>query len=174
MISILVLLPWEAATRHMTMRSRQQIYAAAMGLLGLLQRQVAERRSETRLTPQLLERLGRAAMLCPGFTPLMKDNVAALLAGGGANNDDGDGARDACARFNQPHLAHLWSHQYGMAVRPGAPLDVLEVSFSLSFFPLPPPSATGLLPPPRFPAPGSFVLVYFSSSSTTYRTTLPA
>lgn len=121
MISILVLMPW-TATELITIKTRSQIYETVVELLKILQRAIADKKSENRLTPQLFNRLAKSAMLCPGFTPLMKDNVAVL-----ANISE----EEACLGYNQPRFANMWLHQYGLVVRPGAPLDVLEVSSAL-------------------------------------------
>lgn len=122
-------MPW-SSTEHITIKTRSQIYAAVIELLKLLRRAITDGKFNARLTPQLRNRLARAAMLCPGFTPLMKDNIVALA---------GISEQEACQAYNQPRGAHLWLHQYGIGVKLGVPLDVLEVSFFLLLiFPLSP------------------------------------
>ncbi|KAK7754587.1 hypothetical protein SLS62_003370 [Diatrype stigma] len=121
MISILVLMPW-TATELITIKTRSQIYQTVVDLLKLLQRAIADKKSENRLTPQLFNRLAKSAMLCPGFTPLMKDNIAVL-----ANISE----EETCRGYNQPRFANMWLHQYGLVVRPGAPLDVIEYYIAL-------------------------------------------
>ncbi|RYP18451.1 hypothetical protein DL767_009838 [Monosporascus sp. MG133] len=121
MISILMLMPWKA-TQHITIKQRNQMYETVMELIKLLKRQIWDGRHEHRLTRQLLDRLVKAAMLCPGFTVLMKDNIAELVG-----MDEARARRD----FNQPRFANMWRHQYATCPKPGVPLDVLEYYIAL-------------------------------------------
>ncbi|RYP58337.1 hypothetical protein DL769_008996 [Monosporascus sp. CRB-8-3] len=121
MISILMLMPWKA-TQYITIKQRNQMYETVMELIKLLKKQIWDGRYEHRLTRQLLDRLVKAAMLCPGFTVLMKDNVAELVG-----MDEARARRD----FNQPRFANLWRHQYAISPKPGVPLDVLEYYIAL-------------------------------------------
>ncbi|RYP49431.1 hypothetical protein DL768_004876 [Monosporascus sp. mg162] len=121
MISILMLMPWKA-TQYITIKQRHRMYETVVELIKLLKKQIWDGRHEHRLTRQLLDRLVKAAMLCPGFTVLMKDNFAELVGM--------DEAR-ACRDFNQPRFANLWRHQYATCPKPGVPLDVLEYYIAL-------------------------------------------
>ncbi|RYP02982.1 hypothetical protein DL764_005468 [Monosporascus ibericus] len=121
MISILMLMPWKA-TQYITIKQRNRMYETVMELIKLLKKQVWDGRHADRLTRQLLDRLVKAAMLCPGFTVLMKDNIAELVG-----MDEARARRD----FNQPRFANLWRHQYATSPKPGVPLDVLEYYIAL-------------------------------------------
>ncbi|KAK0725735.1 hypothetical protein B0H67DRAFT_480130 [Lasiosphaeris hirsuta] len=118
MISTLKKLPWFAA-EYITIRQRAVIYNAAMGLIGLLRRSLEDPRREREdgnLTTQLLKRLCTAAMLCPGFSVMQKDNIAYAAGWGDAK----------LSQFNQPRFADLWTHQHILVAKPGVPIDVLE------------------------------------------------
>ncbi|RYP56724.1 hypothetical protein DL771_011663 [Monosporascus sp. 5C6A] len=121
MISILTLMPWKA-TRYITIKQRYRMYETVMELIKLLQKHIWEGRHQHRLTRQLLDRLVKAAMLCPGLTVLMKDNVAELVG-----MDEARAIHD----FNQPRFANMWRHQYATSPKPGVPLDVLEYYIAL-------------------------------------------
>lgn len=116
MISTIKKLPWFMA-ELVTIKQRYAMYKSTLELIRMLQLAVNYKRDET-LTVQLLRRLVTAAMLCPGFTVTMKDDIAYV-----ANLDEFD-QRD----FNQPRFADSWCHAYTLAPKPGIPLDVLEVS----------------------------------------------
>ena len=90
-----------------------------MDLIRLLHRAICKNDDPLNLNNQLLHRLTKTAMQCPGFTPLMKDDIAFLT-----------NAHDEELKFyGQPELAHAWRHQYAISVKQGFPLDVVEVSF---------------------------------------------
>jgi hypothetical protein len=100
------------------MRQRYSVYKATVQLIKLLQGAIRDRRNDQVLTPQLLRRLYTAAMLCPGFTVTMKDDIAYLI---GLDEMSEMG-------FNQPRFGDCWRHAYALAPKPGLPIDVLEVS----------------------------------------------
>ena len=118
MISILVLMPWHE-TNHITIRTRHLIYETVVQLLGLLNRTLSEQHQEMRLNTQLRDRLVNCSLLCPGFTVFMKQSVAFM-----AGKNEGE----LCGKYNLPRYGQHWRHQYGLTVKPGAPLDVIEVS----------------------------------------------
>jgi hypothetical protein len=76
---------------------------------------------------QLFRRLTTTAMSCPGFTPLMKDDLAWMV-----NMSDAEQRS-----YGQPPSAHGWRHQYALAPKAGVSFDVIEVRL-LSPFPYPP------------------------------------
>jgi hypothetical protein len=117
MISTIKKLPWYIADR-ITLRQRHSIYDATMKLIGLLKQALARenRTHETVINPQLMKRLVTAAMLCPGFSVVQKDNIAAL-----AEMD-----QETARAFNQPRFAEQWVHLHGICPKPGIPIDVLE------------------------------------------------
>ena len=117
MISTIKKLPWYVADR-ITLRQRHAIYEATMKLIALLKQALArEHRShETVINSQLMKRLVTAGMLCPGFSVVQKDNIAAL-----AEMD-----QERARMFNQPRFAEQWVHMHGICPKPGTPIDVLE------------------------------------------------
>lgn len=120
MISTIRKFPWYMEN-HITLGQRYTIYETCTRLITLLMNAIRDRKHEERLTQQLLKRLTNAAMLCPGFTVLQKDNIATMV-----KMEDMDQRQ-----FNQPRFANLWLHQYVLGPKPGVPLDVLEVSSKL-------------------------------------------
>ncbi|KAI8957092.1 hypothetical protein F5Y11DRAFT_361138 [Daldinia sp. FL1419] len=127
MISTIKKMPWYL-TERITIKERHYIYDVAFKmveyLIELLERGTLRRGQKpdyNRLTKQLLNRLVKAIMLCPGFTVSQKDNVAYLV-----NLPE----RDLCD-YNQPPFADGWRHLYALGVKPGAPLDVVEFYIAL-------------------------------------------
>ncbi|KAK3905536.1 hypothetical protein C8A05DRAFT_12655 [Staphylotrichum tortipilum] len=122
MISTIKKLPWYMAD-HITLRQRYAVYDTTINLVRLLKQtlQRDNRFHETTLNPQLLKRLVTAAMLCPGFTVLQKDNIAVV------SEMDQEQAR----MFNQPRFPEEWVHLHGICPKPGMPIDVLEWYISL-------------------------------------------
>lgn len=79
---------------------------------------IRDGRDEVNLNRQLLRRLVTAAMTCPGFSTLQKDNIAYLM-----------GMDELEERaYGQPRFASSWRHVYALGPKPGIPLDVIEVS----------------------------------------------
>ena len=95
------------------------MFKAVCELIRLLKRSIATRQDPISLSDQLLGRLVSVAMSCPGFTPLMKDDISFF-----ARLEEQDDRK-----YNQPRFANSWRHQWAIAPKPGMPLDVLEVSF---------------------------------------------
>ncbi|KAK4200153.1 hypothetical protein QBC40DRAFT_174581 [Triangularia verruculosa] len=127
MISTLKKLPWYRSD-VITLKQRQVIYDATCRLLELLaetllkeDRPVNNRRQENVLNEQLYKRLVNAAMICPGFSVLQKDNIAFIA--------DLDGSR--VTQFNMPPFADCWGHLYNLCPRPRVPVDLLEWYISL-------------------------------------------
>ncbi|KAI1495808.1 hypothetical protein F5X99DRAFT_402332 [Biscogniauxia marginata] len=116
MISTLKKIPWYMA-EYITISQRYVVYDACYKMIGTLQNTISRFPNHERMTVQLFNRLVRAAMLCPGFTVLQKDNIALLAK----LPDDG-------RQFNQPRFADLWRHLYTLGPKPDIPLDVLEVT----------------------------------------------
>ncbi|POR35064.1 Uncharacterized protein TPAR_04750 [Tolypocladium paradoxum] len=112
LISTLKKFPWYATDR-ISISQRHAMYIATERLLQVLSEKVNRGCDHINLTAQLQTRLTNAALACPGFTPLMKDNLAWLL-----------NIPEAEQRFyGQPRYAYSWRHQYSLAPKPGAPLD---------------------------------------------------
>ncbi|CAP60824.1 uncharacterized protein PODANS_1_20950 [Podospora anserina S mat+] len=122
MISTLKKLPWYAS-HLITLEQRQIIYDATFRLIEFLGELLqkgdgtpGKHRQQTVLNEQLYKRLVHAAMLCPGFSVLQKDNIAYLANMSGP----------AIAEFNMPPFSECWAHLYNLCPRPGVPVDVLE------------------------------------------------
>ncbi|KAI0848179.1 hypothetical protein F5Y00DRAFT_262815 [Daldinia vernicosa] len=127
MISTLKKMPWYL-TERITIKERHYIYDTTFKMVHYLKELLEKgtlRRGQkpdfNRLTKQLLNRLVKAAMLCPGFTVSQKDNIAYTV-----NLSELD-LRD----YNQPRFAEGWCHQYALGVKPGVPLDVVEYYIAL-------------------------------------------
>ncbi|KAM4061229.1 RNA recognition, RNP-1 [Hirsutella rhossiliensis] len=115
LISTLKKFPWYA-TDCVTISQRHAVYIGTERLLSVLSDKVSRGVDPVNLGAQLQTRMVNAALACPGFTPLMKDNISWLL-----NISEADQRF-----FGQPLHAHLWRHQYSLAPKPGIPLDVIE------------------------------------------------
>lgn len=134
LISILKKLPWQM-TAYITIRQRYRIYKAVVDMISVLQDAVfnSERRSmmpehmrtSELLNEKLLKRVIRAAMDCPGFTPLMKDNIAFV-----SGLDE-----HQMVAYRVPANANRWRHIYTLMPNPAVPSDVIDVR--LLFHPLP-------------------------------------
>lgn len=111
--------PWYM-TDCVTISQRQAIFSATCELLRLLRRSIDRSENTLNLTPQLFERVVTAAMGCPGFTPLMKDDIAYIAKLTETRRRE----------MGQPRLAHAWRHLYALSPKPGVPLDVIEVSIT--------------------------------------------
>ncbi|KAI0447193.1 hypothetical protein F4803DRAFT_558879 [Xylaria telfairii] len=120
MISTLRKIPWYKA-EHITIRQRHSVYDATLKMIVTLSTKVNrsdfKNNTETeRLTPQLLDRLVTAAMLCPGFSVVQKHNIATVA-----------GLPESKSReCNQPRFPDSWRHQWTLVPTPGMPIDVLE------------------------------------------------
>lgn len=117
MISIIKKFPW-FHTECVTIKEREAIFNAAIALIRHLIRATLLRESPTHLTPLLLRRLVQASMLCPGFTPCMKDGIAWVTNMQGIDHE----------YYQMPRFANSWRHQLAVGPKPGFPLDVVEVS----------------------------------------------
>lgn len=113
-------------THYITIRQRYRIYKAVVDMIHIIQTNIfnTERRPHMPehlrtdvLNEKLLKRVLRAAMCCPGFTPLMKDNIAFI------SNINEVQAMDC----GQPAYANTWRHIYGLVPNPALPSDVIQV-----------------------------------------------
>ncbi|GJN72181.1 hypothetical protein PLICBS_006253 [Purpureocillium lilacinum] len=120
LISTLKKFPW-FVTDRITLSQRYAMYVATERLLQVLADKVNRNCDPINLTPQLQTRLTNAALSCPGLTPLMKDNISYML----------NVSEDDQRYFGQPQQAYSWRHQYALAPRPGAPLDVIDWYISI-------------------------------------------
>ena len=107
-------------TDCITVKQRAAIFKATIDLCRLLVRSIHKEDDQVNLTKQLLRRVVTAAMSCPGFTVLMKDDIAWVA----------DLTEMEQRSYGQPRFANSWRHQYALAAKPGAPLDVVEVRSS--------------------------------------------
>jgi hypothetical protein len=136
LISIIKKLPWQLAA-YITIRQRYRIYKAAVDMIQVLQGAIYNNdrrpmmpdhmRTSELLNEKLLKRVIRVAMSCPGFTPLMKDNIAFI------SSLDERQAMD----YGLPAYANAWRHIYALTPNPAVPGDVVDVRP-----PFPPPLLT--------------------------------
>lgn len=117
LISTLKKYPWYLSYL-ITNRERYIIFRTTLALVRNLKNLVDANRHE-RLDKFLLKRLVNAAMRCPGFTVLQKDDIAYYT--------DLDEVR--LREFDQPRFANSWRHIYALTPKPGVPADLLEVSY---------------------------------------------
>jgi hypothetical protein len=105
-------------SNHITVRQRHAVYDATCKLIWLLTQSLERpnRFHEATINVQLLKRLVTAAMLCPGFSVVQKDNIAVVA----------QMPEERARMFNQPRFADMWTHLYALCPKPGIPLDVLE------------------------------------------------
>lgn len=142
MISTLKKLPW-FMPHLITARARHAIFNATKELVYTLRWTVFDagekNRSPFLLDRRLFRRLVHAALRCPGFTVVQKDDIVFESR-----------LTELEARaFNQPRQAHRWTHIYAVSPKPGTPLDVIEVRHHPPFhFNTPPKKLT--LPPRQY------------------------
>ncbi|KAG9254121.1 uncharacterized protein F5Z01DRAFT_674437 [Emericellopsis atlantica] len=120
LISTLKKFPWSFMDR-VTISQRRALFRATCELLRLLTRSLQKGDDVVNLTVQLYRRLTKAAMSCPGFTPLMKDDIAWL-----ANVTESD-----LPKYNLPPLPGTWRHQYALAAKVNAQPDVINWYISI-------------------------------------------
>ncbi|KAI0109405.1 hypothetical protein F4776DRAFT_667718 [Hypoxylon sp. NC0597] len=120
LISTLTKMPWYLADR-ITIKERGYIYATTEKMITLLITRINKGEHPTRLTPLLLERLADAAMGCPGFTVMQKDNISSLV----------NTAEYKLRDFHMPRFADGWTHLHALSAKPGVPLDVVEYYIAL-------------------------------------------
>jgi hypothetical protein len=109
---------------HITIEDRNQLHSATKDLLSMLVERVQNERDPVNLTHMLLRRVCRAALKCPGFTPVMKDDVVFI---GGV---DDRVAMDA----GVPPFAPQWGDLWTIGPKPNVPSDLLLVSTATSRF----------------------------------------
>lgn len=106
---------------HITIKQRGAMFRATCDLMNLLLKSIQKSPQSTQVNRQLLDRLAAAAMECPGFTPLMKDDIAWIM------NMEGEKLR----RYNLPQNPFSWRHIYALTPKCGSSLDVIEVRASV-------------------------------------------
>lgn len=112
-------------TELITLRQRHAIYNACFSLIRLLSSAIAHGRHEEILNEPLRKRLVHAAMTCPGFTVVQKDNIATIV----------DMSESRRLEYGLPRFASSWLHLYALSPKANFPLDMIEVS-DLCFFSL--------------------------------------
>lgn len=103
---------------YITIQDRAHLHKATTELLKLLVERVKANGQDVNLTSMLLKRVWKAALRCPGFTPVMKDDIV-YLAG-----LDGQTVRD----YHIPPFADEWVHLFTIGVKASAPPDLIMVS----------------------------------------------
>ncbi|OTB07351.1 hypothetical protein M426DRAFT_8728 [Hypoxylon sp. CI-4A] len=134
MISCMKKLPWHMP-EHITIKQRHCVYNAAITMINSLRIHVnkpnethlsagARKRAEDnalRLTPQVLNRLVKAALSCPGFTVVQKGNIA-YTAGM---------SESEMQQNNLPPNHPMWTHLYALGPKADAYMDVVEYYVAL-------------------------------------------
>jgi hypothetical protein len=109
--------PWYMVD-FITIEDRNLIHDATKNLLQMLVDRVNHDRDPVNLTQMLLKRVCRAALRCPGFTPVMKDNIAYL----GSIEDR------VASEAGLPPFAPQWDIFWTIGPKPGVPTDLLLAS----------------------------------------------
>ncbi|KAK3996304.1 hypothetical protein QBC44DRAFT_232199 [Cladorrhinum sp. PSN332] len=111
--------PWHMS-KHITVGQRFQIYDATIKMVTILKAKIAlaaEQRQRREQLKLLFDRIVKAAMMCPGFSVVQKDNIACCAGWGELK----------CSKFNQPCFANEWKHLHTLCPRPTrVPIDVLD------------------------------------------------
>ncbi|TLD22150.1 hypothetical protein PspLS_08094 [Pyricularia sp. CBS 133598] len=115
MISTIRKLPWPM-TELITLRQRHAIYNACFSLIRLLSSAIAHGRQEEILNEPLRKRLVHAAMTCPGFTVVQKDNIATIV----------DMSEARRLEYGLPRFASSCLHLYALSPKANFPLDMIE------------------------------------------------
>lgn len=117
MISFVRKFPWHK-TDLITVVQRQQLFETCVKMLRHLRKAIRQKQHEVLLNEQLYKRLSTTCMLCNGFTVIMKEGIARIA---GLSSEQQ-------RKFNQPRCPEKWIHLWSMVPKPGAPLDLVEVS----------------------------------------------
>ena len=135
MISTLKKFPW-FMPEHITVMQRHQVYDGVCKLLTCLRRTIDSRsgvaspsssyngesgrhaswNQHAQLNEQLLRRLFTAAMVCPGFSLVQKDNFSYAAGITDVNLE----------AYNMPRYADSWNSLHITSPKPGIPVDILE------------------------------------------------
>ncbi|KAG9230481.1 hypothetical protein BJ875DRAFT_431518 [Amylocarpus encephaloides] len=114
LISTLLKYPWYMVD-YITIEDRNLIHSATKDLLIMLVERVNKEYDTINLTNMLLQRVIRAAIKCPAFTPVMRDDIVFL-----------GGVSDQLAKeFGVPPFAYEWCELWCVGPKPGVPHDVL-------------------------------------------------
>ena len=103
---------------HITVADRHLLHRATIDLIKLLQERIDSGADPVNLNNQLFKRVWRAALKCPGFTPVMKDDVVFICG-----IDD----RTALELGVAPY-AVWWKPLFTIGHRRDVPTDTLMVS----------------------------------------------
>ncbi|EHL02518.1 hypothetical protein M7I_1310 [Glarea lozoyensis 74030] len=114
LISTLLKYPWYMV-EYITIEDRNLIHQTTKELLTMLVERVHNERDPVNLTHMLLKRVCRAALRCPGFTPIMKDDIVYIA-----------GLEDRLAiEAGVPPFAYEWKVLWTIGPKPGVPNDLL-------------------------------------------------
>jgi hypothetical protein len=108
--------PWYMVD-HITIQDRALVHKATIELLTLLVDRVKANCEDVNLTTMLLKRVWKAALRCPVFSPVMKDDIVYIVG------IDLQTAKD----YNVPPFAADWQHIYTIGIKAGTPTDVVLV-----------------------------------------------
>ncbi|KAK0633737.1 hypothetical protein B0T14DRAFT_442956 [Immersiella caudata] len=124
MISTLKKFPW-FCPELVTVMQRHLLYNSTLRLAEMLRKSLDHPKHDPhdpKLNEHLMRRLFQAAMLCPGFSIVQKDNIALACE---------LKRTTSLNMFNIPSYADSWAHQHTLCPKPGIPVDVLEYYIAL-------------------------------------------
>ncbi|KAK4452782.1 hypothetical protein QBC34DRAFT_292521 [Podospora aff. communis PSN243] len=117
MISTIKKFPW-FCPEYVSVMQRHLIYSGTLKLATILRKTLnspQHDKQDGKVNEQLMQRFFQAAMLCPGFSIVQKDNIAQACE-----------LKKSLKGFNIPAYADSWAHQHTLCPKPGVPVDVLE------------------------------------------------
>jgi hypothetical protein len=109
---------------HITIEDRSLLHKATIDLLRLLQEKIENETDPVNLNQMLFKRVWRAALKCPGFTPVQKDDVVFICG-----IDD----RTALELGVAPY-AVWWKPLFTIGHKPEVPADTLMVDLFHTLF----------------------------------------
>lgn len=118
MISYVGRFPWHK-TDMTTVKQRFLLVDTCVTMMKMLRRAVVKGEHPNLLTEQLWRRFYTMCMKCEGFTVVQKHGIARLA----------EISVSEQRSLGLPRFAGDWGHLWSMLPKPGAPLDLVEVSF---------------------------------------------
>ena len=104
---------------YITINDRNLIHKVTTDLLQHLVDRVEHEKENIYLTPMLLKRVWRAALQCPGFTPMQKDDIIVIA------NLDSQVSMD----YQLAPYAAEWNYLWTIGSKKGLPNDFIMVCF---------------------------------------------
>ncbi len=111
--------PWYMVD-YITLDDLIQLHQTTIRLLELLKDRISNNFEDIHLTPMLYKRAWLAALTCPGFTPVMKDDIKIVC-----DIDD-----KTAIGHGLPQFASFWHPFWTITQKPNMPQDVVLVSYT--------------------------------------------